>query len=122
MKVSLIILNQKLIQDRIFTIRWSQRHYRLSRSSPIDYDSQDSLTIYEKITKNIDETWIFCEIMKLIRYRLDLTDFQLTDYLKNKEEFRLLDSQQYGENPLTIGEFTQKYNIIYNRKWSYMIF
>jgi len=110
MKVSLIILNQKLIQDRIFTIRWSQRHYRLSRSSPIDYDSQDSLTIYEKITKNIDETWIFCEIMKLIRYRLDLTDFQLTDYLKNKEEFRLLDSQQYGENPLTIGEFTQKYN------------
>ncbi len=78
--------------------------------NPIDNDSQNSLTIYEKITKIIDETWIFCEIMKLIRCRFDLTDFELTDYLKNKEEFRLLDSPQCGENPLTIGEFTQKYN------------
>ena len=51
--------------------------------SPIDKDSQQSSTIYEKIIKNITETWIFCEIMRLIRYRLDLTDFQLTEYVNN---------------------------------------
>src|SRR5688572_2816741 len=81
-----------------------------SITNSIAKDSQNPLTIYEKFTNIIDETRIFCEIMKLIRCRLDLTDFELTDYLKNKEEFRLLDSQQYEENPLTIGEFTQKYN------------
>ena len=30
--------------------------------------------------------------MKLIRYRLDLTNFQLTNYLNNDEEFQLLDN------------------------------
>ena len=62
--------------------------------SPIDKDSQHSLTIYEKVIKNITETWIFCEIMRLIRCRLDLTDFQLTEYVNNEEEFQLLDSNQ----------------------------
>jgi hypothetical protein len=78
--------------------------------SPIDKNSQQSLTIYEKIIRNITEEWIFCEIMKLIRCRLDLTDFDLTEYLNNEDEFQLLDSQEYGERLLAIGEFTQKYN------------
>jgi hypothetical protein len=47
--------------------------------------------------------------MRLIRYRLDLTNFELTEYLSNEDEFQLLDSQEYGEKLLTIGEFTQTY-------------
>jgi hypothetical protein len=78
--------------------------------SPIDKNSQQSSTIYQKIIKNITEEWIFCKIIKLIRYRLDLTDFELTEYLSNEDEFQLLDSQEYGEKLLTIGEFTQTYN------------
>ena len=84
---------------------------------PIDMDSKQTPLIYQKIITNITEIWIFCEIMKLIRCRLDLTNFQLTDYLNNKEEFQLLDihregreQQQNGEvRSLTIGEFTGRY-------------
>ena len=53
--------------------------------------------------------------MKLIRYRLDLTNFQLTEYLNDRQNFQLLDSSreeyQQGEQVriMTVGEFTEKY-------------
>ena len=91
----------------------------ISIMDPIDVDSQQTPIIYEKVIKNITETWIFCEIMKLIRYRLDLTNFQLTDYLNDRQEFQLLDNnhhregegeEQYqGVRSITVGEFTEKY-------------
>ena len=59
--------------------------------------------------------------MKLIRYRLDLTNFQLTDYLNNRQEFQILDNnhhregegeEQYQETrSITVGEFTEKYTL-----------
>ena len=69
----------------------------ISIMDPIDVDSQQTPIIYEKIIKNITETWIFCEIMKLIRYRLDLTNFQLTEYLNDRQEFQLLDNNPNRE-------------------------
>ena len=92
----------------------------ISIMDQIDVDSQQTSKIYEKIITNITETWIFCEIMKLIRYRLDLTNFQLADYLNNDEKFQLLDNrraeQQQEERQgyngiLSIGEFIEKYTI-----------
>ena len=59
--------------------------------SPIDKYSQQSSTIYEKITKNIAETWIFYEIIRLIRYRLELGNIALIDYIKDPNNFQILD-------------------------------
>ena len=91
----------------------------ISIMDPIDMDSQQTPLIYEKIIKNITEQWIFCEIMKLIRYRLDLTNFQLIDYLNDRQEFQLLDNnhhregegeEQYqGVKSITVGEFIEEY-------------
>lgn len=50
--------------------------------TPIGNDSQYSSTMYEKIIKNINETWIFCEIMKLIRCRLEKGDIALIGYTR----------------------------------------
>jgi hypothetical protein len=95
----------------------------ISIMDPIDVDSQQTPIIYEKIIKNINKTWIFCEIMKLIRYRLDLTNFQLTDYLNERQKFQLFDNnhqeeegereEQYQEirRSLTVGEFIEKYTV-----------
>ena len=94
----------------------------ISITDSIDVDSQQTPIIYEKIIKNINETWIFCEIMKLIRYRLDFTNFQLTDYLNDRQKFQLFDNnhqeeggereEQYQEvRSLTVGEFIEKYTV-----------
>jgi hypothetical protein len=104
--------------------------------SPIDKESQQSLTIYEKIIKNVNETWIFCEITKLIHYRLDQGNIALFDYINDPNKFQILDkiivlkddnkneesTKQIEEseveeeeekekqiNPITIGEFIKKY-------------
>jgi hypothetical protein len=66
----------------------------LSNSDQFDNVSQYSSSIYEKITKNIIETWLFYEIMRLLCYRIDTDSIQgpLADYLNNSEEFRILDN------------------------------
>ena len=69
----------------------------LSFSSNLDkFDklSQYSSTIYEKIINKINETSLFCEIMHLISYRINLSNIQspLADYLNNHEEFQLIDN------------------------------
>lgn len=94
----------------------------ISIMDQIDVDSQQTSKIYENIITNITETWIFCEIMKLIRYRLDLTNFELTDYLNDKQQFQLVDNNHHVEGGdgeeqyqkgeirnLTVGEFIEKY-------------
>jgi hypothetical protein len=95
----------------------------ISITDPIDVDSQQTSIIYEKIITNITESWIFCEIMKLIRYRLDSTNFELINYLYDRQQFQLLNNnhnleevgdgqEQYQEGEkgnLTIGEFIEKY-------------
>ena len=96
----------------------------ISIKDSIDMDSQHTPIIYEKIIINITETWLFCEIMKLIRYRLNLTNFQLTDYLNDKQEFQLWENNHHTEDEgegkdrgeqyqearsLTVGGFTEKY-------------
>jgi hypothetical protein len=48
----------------------------LSNISSIDKDSQQESPIYEKITTNITEGWIFHEIIHLIRRRLRLGDIE----------------------------------------------
>ena len=43
-----------------------------------------------KIIKNVNETWLFCELMGLLRYRIDVDNVQgeLADFLNNHEEFQ----------------------------------
>jgi hypothetical protein len=43
---------------------------------PIGEVSQESSNIYEKIIKNITETWLFSEIMVVLSHRLDLAKMQ----------------------------------------------
>jgi hypothetical protein len=88
----------------------------ISITDSIDVDSQQTPLIYENIIQNVTESWLFCEIMKLIRCRLDLNNFQLTAYLNNSQEFQLLDNRleyqpvQEGEvRSMTVGGFTEKY-------------
>ena len=59
-----------------------------------DQISQYSSTIYEKITRSINETWLFCEIMRLLSHGIDLSNIQgpVADYLNNHSEFKLLDN------------------------------
>jgi hypothetical protein len=100
--------------------------------SPIDNYSQHFSTIHEKITKNIDETWIFCEILRLIRYRLEFGKIELIYYIKDPNKFQILDKSLLKEDdhntnsieekddeatiiPITIGEFTKKYCDIYSK-------
>jgi hypothetical protein len=66
----------------------------LSNSDQFDNVSQYSSTIYEKITKNISESWLFSEIMRLLRYRIDIDSIQgpLADFLNNHDEFKILDN------------------------------
>ena len=97
-----------------------------SITSPIDNYSQYILTIHKKITKNIDETWIFCEILRLIRYRLEWGNMSLFEYIKDPDKFQIVDKRllkkgdhnadSIGEKdreatiiPITIGAFTKKY-------------
>ena len=87
-----------------------------SITDSIDKNSQQTSKIYEKIIKNITETWLFSKIMGLVSYRLDLTNFAgplLIDHLNNHEEFQFLDNNNYNDNTdvdrLTIRQFTKGY-------------
>ena len=91
----------------------------LSNSDQFDKVSQYSSTIYEKITRNINETWLFYEIMGLLQYRIDFTNIKgpLADYLNNHTEFQLLDNnnsccssiieKKEEKEPLTSGDNTK---------------
>jgi hypothetical protein len=84
----------------------------------------------KKIIKDINETWIFCEIMRLIRYRLDQGNIALIDYINNSNKFQILDrtlvleddesnkqiEKSKGEEKekeqidlISLGEFVKKY-------------
>ncbi len=89
----------------------------------IDKESQQSSTIYEKITKNITEVWIFHEITGLIRYRLDQVTIGLFDYINDPEKFQILsdnnhileeEKEEGSRRALSISEFIQKYSDIFN--------
>jgi hypothetical protein len=66
----------------------------LSNSDQCDNVSQYSSTIYEKITKNITEMWLFSELLKLLRCRIDTDSIQgpVADFLNNHDEFKILDN------------------------------
>ena len=90
MRVLLIILVLKLIQDRIFTILLVTEKISItSIINPIDNLSKQNSPIYEKITTKISKDWIFSEIMGLIRYRLDQgTNEEFENYVKDPEKFK----------------------------------
>jgi hypothetical protein len=66
----------------------------LSKSTHFDNISQLSLSIYEKVIKNINEIWIFSEITKKLCYRNDLTNITgpLADYLNNHQGLQIWDN------------------------------
>ena len=66
----------------------------LSNLNQFDNFSQSHVIIYKKIINYINETWIFSEIIKLLRYRIDFTNIKgpLADYLNNHEDFQFLDN------------------------------
>jgi hypothetical protein len=68
-----------------------------SNLEQFDNISQFQSKIYEKITKSITETWLFCEIMRLLTHRIDLSNIRgpLADYLNNHEELMLLDNNNH---------------------------
>ena len=82
----------------------------LSNWSEFDNVSQYSSTIYEKITKNIPENWLFSEIMGLLRYRIDTDSIQgpLADYLNNNEEFKILESTSNTNTVLNYSNRVEK--------------
>jgi hypothetical protein len=105
------------IRQNIYYPLVTEKISNISIKDRIDNLSQENPLIYEKIIKEITQSWIFCEIMKLIRCRLDFTNLQLIDYVNNNKNFQLFDSLQKGGEQnkigegknLTIGKFTQKY-------------
>ena len=82
----------------------------LSNSDQFDNVSQYSSTIYEKITKNVSESWLFSEIMGLLRYRIDTDSIQgpLADYLNDSEEFKILDNAPNTTNILNYSNISQQ--------------
>ena len=88
---------------------------------PIGEVSQESSNIYEKIIKNITETWLFSEIMVVLSHRLDLAKMQgpLADYLNNHLEFQLLQEENISStrpiDNIDQEEETTDMNIINNR-------
>jgi hypothetical protein len=66
----------------------------LSNLNQFDNFSQLHVLIYKKIINNIYETWIFSEIIRLLRYRIDFTNIKgpLADYLNDNEEFQILNN------------------------------
>ena len=66
----------------------------LSNLNRFDNFSQLHVLIYEKTINNINETWIFSEIVRLLRYRIDFTNIKgpLADYLNNNEIFQILNN------------------------------
>ena len=99
-----------------------------SIAGQIDNFSQQKQSIYEKITQNITEEWIFSKIMRLIKYRLEIGNITLFDYIADNKKFQISDNnssfadttitrassegksgyESTNEN-LTIGQFVKKY-------------
>jgi hypothetical protein len=84
------------IRQNIYYPLVTEKISNISIKDRIDNLSQENPLIYEKIIKEITQSWIFCEIMKLIRCRLDFTNLQLIDYVNNNKNFQLFDSLQKG--------------------------
>ena len=84
----------------------------LSKSDPFDKVSSYSSTTYEKIIKNVNETWLFSELMGLLRYRIDVDNIKgpLADYLNNHEEFQLLDNNNHCSN--SVGKEEEEKSIV----------
>ncbi|MGD1837602.1 MAG: hypothetical protein ACPKPY_06040, partial [Nitrososphaeraceae archaeon] len=91
----------------------------ISNLNHFDNSSQQKSTLYEKIIQNTSKEWIFCAIMRLLRYRLDMTHYTLFDYIEDKEKFWILDNNKMlkdgngegGSNFITIGKFVEKYSV-----------
>ena len=83
-----------------------------SNLEQFDNISQFHSKIYEKITKSITETWLFCEIMRLLSHRIDLSNIRepLADYLNNHEEFQLLDNN--NQCSYSVGKKEEKQSIV----------
>jgi len=64
----------------------------LSNLNQFDNFSHLHNIIFEKIIKSADENWIFSEIMKLLRYRIDSANIRgpFADYLNNHEKFKFI--------------------------------
>ncbi|MGI9012484.1 MAG: hypothetical protein ACR2F1_15040 [Nitrososphaeraceae archaeon] len=80
-----------------------------SNSTLFDKVSQQILKIYEKITNNINETWLFYELIKSLSHRIDLAKIEATlfvNHLNNHKQFQLLDD---NNERMTIREFTKSY-------------
>ncbi|MGD1836988.1 MAG: hypothetical protein ACPKPY_02885 [Nitrososphaeraceae archaeon] len=82
----------------------------------IDNYSQQRSTLYEQITQNTSKEWIFYEIMRLLRYRLDLSNYRLYEYIDDMEKFWisdkvLEDGNNRESNFISIGEFVEKYSV-----------
>jgi hypothetical protein len=73
----------------------------LSNLNQFDNFSYLHNIIFEKIIKSIDETWIFSEIMKLLRYRINFANIKapLADYLNNHEKFKFINNKRYFSTP-----------------------
>ena len=81
----MIIQNQRLIQTEYLLSSGHRFVIDESITDSIDKDSQQTSKIYEKIIKNITETWLFSEIMEL-SFVIDWTlpILRLTDHLNNQ--------------------------------------
>ncbi|MGI9010636.1 MAG: hypothetical protein ACR2F1_05565 [Nitrososphaeraceae archaeon] len=66
----------------------------LSKSTHFDNISQLSLSIYEKIIKNISEAWIFSEIIKKLCYRNNISNIvgPLADNLNDTPDLQIWDN------------------------------
>jgi hypothetical protein len=79
-----------------------------------DNFSQLHSVIYEKIIKNINEIWLFSEIMMLLTYRIEFAKVRepLADYLNNHEKFQLLNNNnnvgKEEHNQSMVSEYTLK--------------
>ena len=91
----------------------------ISNLNQFDNYSQHKSTLYENIIQNTSEEWIFCAIMRLLRYRIDQTNSSLFDYIEDKEKFWIWDNNSKIEegniegesNFISIGEFVEKYTV-----------
>jgi len=86
----------------------------LSNSDSFDNVSSYSSTTFEKIIKNINETWLFCEIMGLLRYRINEDNIQgpLADYLNNLKEFQLVENNNHCSSSVAKEEEEEKKSIV----------
>lgn len=82
-----------LIEPLSFTINEDESLSSLSNLASFDKVSQHSSLIYEKITKKVNETWIFYEIIRLVSYRIDLGRVRgpFADFLNNNDKFHFRD-------------------------------